>query len=81
MRQGGTGRGGHSGVVAAGGSPICAGPDYGCSGGGARASVAPVAAASPPDWTIVDRDYETLRIGLEAPFHNLGITAVTLAAL
>jgi len=34
----------------------------------------------PARWTVIDRDHETLRIGLEALFHNLGITPVTLAA-
>ena len=31
----------------------------------------------PARWTVIDRDYETLRIGLEALFHNLGITGHT----
>jgi hypothetical protein len=34
----------------------------------------------PAVWTRVDRDYETLRIGMQTLFHDLGITPVTLAA-
>jgi hypothetical protein len=34
----------------------------------------------PAIWTSVDRDYETLRIGMQALFHDLGITASTTAA-
>ena len=34
----------------------------------------------PANWTPVDRDYETLRIGMQALFHDLGITASTTAA-
>ena len=34
----------------------------------------------PATWTRIDRDYETLRIGMQALFHDLGITPVTLAA-
>ena len=34
----------------------------------------------PATWTHIDRDYETLRIGMQALFHDLGITPVTLAA-
>jgi hypothetical protein len=34
----------------------------------------------PTHWTLIDRDYETLRIGMQALFHDLGITPVTLAA-
>ena len=34
----------------------------------------------PAIWTPVDRDYETLRIGMQALFHDLGITASTTAA-
>ncbi len=34
----------------------------------------------PTTWTHIDRDYETLRIGMQALFHDLGITPVTLAA-
>jgi hypothetical protein len=34
----------------------------------------------PTHWTLIDRDYETLRIGMQTLFHDLGITPVTLAA-
>ncbi len=35
----------------------------------------------PAHWTAIDRDYETLRIGMQALFHDLGIaTPVTTAA-
>jgi hypothetical protein len=34
----------------------------------------------PTTWTHIDRDYETLRIGMQALFHDLGITPVTLVA-
>jgi hypothetical protein len=34
----------------------------------------------PAVWTRVERDYETLRIGMQTLFHHLGITPVTLAA-
>jgi hypothetical protein len=34
----------------------------------------------PAVWTRVDRDYETLRIGMQALFHDLGITPVAAAA-
>jgi hypothetical protein len=34
----------------------------------------------PAIWTSVDRDYETLRIGMQTLFHDLGITASTTAA-
>jgi hypothetical protein len=35
----------------------------------------------PGTWTRIDRDYETLRIGMHTLFHDLGIaTAVTAAA-
>ena len=34
----------------------------------------------PAIWTPVNRDYETLRIGMQALFHDLGITASTTAA-
>jgi hypothetical protein len=34
----------------------------------------------PATWTHIDRDYETLRVGMQALFHDLGITPVTLAA-
>jgi hypothetical protein len=34
----------------------------------------------PTHWTRVDRDYETLRIGMQTLFHDLGITAGTAAA-
>lgn len=34
----------------------------------------------PAIWTPVDRDYETLRIGMQALFHHLGITAGAHAA-
>ena len=34
----------------------------------------------PAIWTSVDRDYESLRIGMQALFHDLGITASTTAA-
>ncbi len=34
----------------------------------------------PAHWTLIDRDYETLRIDMQALFHDLGITPVTLAA-
>jgi len=34
----------------------------------------------PAHWTRIDRDYETLRIGMQALFHDLGITPRTLAA-
>jgi hypothetical protein len=34
----------------------------------------------PAIWTPADRDYETLRIGMQALFRNLGITPVTAAA-
>ena len=42
-------------------------------------STAPAAAASPPTGTI-DRDYETLRIGMQTLFHDLGITTPAAAA-
>jgi hypothetical protein len=34
----------------------------------------------PATWTHIDREYETLRIGMHALIHDLGITPVTLAA-
>jgi hypothetical protein len=34
----------------------------------------------PAHWTLIDRDYETLRIGMQALFHDLGITPSTPAA-
>ncbi len=34
----------------------------------------------PAHWTRIDRDYETLRIGMQGLFHDLGITASTAAA-
>jgi hypothetical protein len=34
----------------------------------------------PAHWTRIDRDYETLRIGMQTLFHDLGITADTAAA-
>ena len=34
----------------------------------------------PKIWTAVDRDYETLRIGMQGLFNDLGITASTAAA-
>ncbi len=34
----------------------------------------------PAHWTAIDRDYETLRIGMQALFHDLGITTPAPAA-
>jgi hypothetical protein len=34
----------------------------------------------PAHWTAIDRDYETLRIGMQSLFHDLGITAGSTAA-
>ena len=34
----------------------------------------------PAHWTVVDRDYETLRIGMQTLFADLGITASSAAA-
>ncbi|MGO9083177.1 MAG: hypothetical protein ACLQDY_29820 [Streptosporangiaceae bacterium] len=34
----------------------------------------------PAHWTAIDRDYETLRIGMQALFHDLGITTPAAAA-
>lgn len=34
----------------------------------------------PAHWTRIDRDYENLRIGMQALFHHLGITPATAAA-
>jgi len=34
----------------------------------------------PSQWTAIDRDYETLRIGMQTLFHDLGITASSAAA-
>jgi hypothetical protein len=34
----------------------------------------------PAHWTRIDRDYETLRIGMQALFDDLGITPITAAA-
>jgi len=34
----------------------------------------------PAHWTAIDRDYETLRIGMQTLFHDLGITASSAAA-
>jgi hypothetical protein len=34
----------------------------------------------PAHWTAIDRDYETLRIGMQALFHDLGIAASSAAA-
>ena len=34
----------------------------------------------PAHWTVVDRDYETLRVGMHALFHDLGITTQAAAA-
>jgi hypothetical protein len=34
----------------------------------------------PAHWTAIDRDYETLRIGMQALFYDLGIAAATAAA-
>jgi hypothetical protein len=33
----------------------------------------------PKIWTAVDRDYETLRIGMQTLFHHVGIETVTAA--
>ena len=33
----------------------------------------------PAVWTRVDRDYETLRIGMQTPFDDLGITPTAAA--
>ena len=43
-------------------------------------SAAPAWDANPPHWTRIDRDYETLRIGMQALFHDLGITPRPAAA-
>jgi hypothetical protein len=34
----------------------------------------------PAHWTLIDRDYETLRTGMQALFHDLGITVYAAAA-
>jgi hypothetical protein len=34
----------------------------------------------PTHWTRIDRDYETLRIGMQGLFHDLGITPIAAAA-
>ena len=34
----------------------------------------------PAHWTRIDRDYETLRTGMQTLFHDLGITPATAAA-
>jgi hypothetical protein len=34
----------------------------------------------PAHWTAIDRDYETLRVGMQTLFHDLGITASSAAA-
>ncbi len=34
----------------------------------------------PAHWTRIDRDYETLRIGMQNLFHDLGITPIAAAA-
>jgi hypothetical protein len=34
----------------------------------------------PKIWTAVDRDYETLRTGMQTLFHHVGIETVTVAA-
>jgi hypothetical protein len=34
----------------------------------------------PAHWTTIDRDYETLRIGMQTLFHDLGITTSSAAA-
>ncbi len=34
----------------------------------------------PAHWTAIDRDYETLRTGMQALFHDLGITTPAAAA-
>jgi hypothetical protein len=34
----------------------------------------------PAHWTLIDRNYETLRIDMQALFRNLGITSVKPAA-
>jgi len=34
----------------------------------------------PAHWTAIDRDYETLRTGMQALFHDLGITPSAAAA-
>jgi len=34
----------------------------------------------PTHWTAIDRDYETLRIGMQTLFHDLGITTSSAAA-
>jgi hypothetical protein len=34
----------------------------------------------PANWTAVDRDYETLRIGMQTLFGHLGIAVPTAAA-
>ncbi len=34
----------------------------------------------PTHWTAIDRDYEALRIGMQALFHDLGITTPAAAA-
>jgi hypothetical protein len=33
----------------------------------------------PAHWTLIDRDYETLRIGMQNLFHDLGITPIAAA--
>ena len=40
----------------------------------------PRRARKPTHWTRIDRDYETLRIGMQGLFNDLGITASTAAA-
>lgn len=34
----------------------------------------------PATWTQIDRDYETLRLGMQALFHDLGIATQAAAA-
>ena len=33
----------------------------------------------PTHWTAIDRHYETLRIGMQALFHDLGVTPAAVA--
>jgi len=43
-------------------------------------SAAPGSARKPAHWTAIDRDYETLRIGMQTLWRDLGITTSSAAA-
>jgi hypothetical protein len=61
--------------------PLGAGMVFRTSGTPILAGVrSPRRGRKPAHWTRIDRDYETLRIGMEGLFHDLGITPTAAAA-